>query len=54
MAYWMQALKRNIVRIVVCFARLLGPFNKRGTAAVPYLLLLLIEHLLRALLPCES
>src|SRR5674476_1080410 len=50
----MQALHRQIVRIVGPLARLRGPLDERGVQALADLLRLLVQHLLRHLFPGEA
>ncbi len=53
MADGVQALARQIVGVVAALARLPGPRRQRGPHALAHLLLLLVEPLLRRLLPGE-
>src|SRR2546428_434527 len=48
-----QALEGRIVRVIAGFARLARPAEQRRAQAVPHLLLLLVQQLLRHLFPRE-
>ena len=50
----MQALQRQIVGVVAAFAGLPRPADQRGVQALAHLLRLLVEQLLRHLLPGET
>src|SRR5438874_1057720 len=49
----MEALRGEIVGVVVAFPRLPGPADERSTQAFSYLLLPLVQSLLRHFLPCK-
>ena len=53
MPYGVKALEREVVGVVASFAGRLRPGEQRRMQAVAYLLLLLVEHLMREFLPRE-
>src|SRR4030095_9523160 len=50
----MQALERDIVRVVACLTGCDCPVRQGGAQRLAYFLLLFVEHLLRHFLPHES
>ena len=50
----MQTLRRQVVGVVAALARLLRPVDQRGVQALAHLLRLLVEQLLRHLLPGKA